>query len=62
MISEEERKRREEFYSSASGSYKFNGCIPAEDWARLLDIARDNHIVTFDINDAISYVIRNFPM
>lgn len=62
MISEEERKKREEFYADATGSCKINGYISYSDKLRLLDIARDNGLVTFDIVDAISYVIRNFPM
>ena len=62
MISEEERKRREEFYADAIGSYKLTGYISYSDKLRLLDIARDNGLITFDICEAISYVIRNFPM
>ena len=61
MISEEERKRREEFYAGATGCCKLTGYISYSDKLRLLDIAKDNGLVTFDISDAISYVIRTFP-
>lgn len=43
------------------GWYDFKGHIPYIYYGRLLDIASDHNIITFDINDVISYVIKNFP-
>ena len=54
-------KNKEEFYESGSGIYKYNGYVQIGDYMRLLDIARENNIFSFDINDAITYIIRNFP-
>lgn len=54
-------KNKEEFYENGSGIYKYNGYLQIGDYMRLLDIARENNIFTFDINDAITYIIRNFP-
>lgn len=58
--------KREKMYSSSSKegmeSHEFKGRIAYKNYGRLLDIAAENGLVTFDINDAISFVIENFPV
>ena len=41
--------------------HEFKGRIPYRYYGRLLDIAADNNLITFDINDVISFVIEHFP-
>ena len=53
--------KENELYEHDHGVHKYSGYMDAGDYFRLLDIARENQIVTFDINDAISFVICNFP-
>lgn len=57
--------KREKAYSQSAYEglelYNFKGRIPLKYYGKLLDIAEENNLVTFDINDAISFVIKNFP-
>ena len=57
---------REKFFSSSDREgnerYEFKGHIPNKYYGRLLDIAAENGLVTFDINDAIAFVIQKFPV
>ena len=58
--------KKEKMYSSSAKegmeTHEFKGKIPYKYYGRLLDIASENGLVTFDINDAISFVIKNFPV
>lgn len=51
---------REKYYDTADGYYSFKGNIPYSDYMRLLDIARKNNLFTFDINNVITFVIRDY--
>lgn len=44
-----------------TGYHEYDGCMSAKNYLRLIDIARENDIFTFDINDVISFLIKNFP-
>lgn len=54
---------KEQLYNDCenAGYHEFKGHIPYHCYGRLLDIAADHNITTFDINDIITYVINNFP-
>jgi len=57
-------KREKAFSESCDeglGTYDYTGWIRKKFYGRLLDIAEENGLVTFDINDAINFVIANFP-
>lgn len=62
----ERMKKYEKTYSDmAAGGleqYEYKGHIPYRYYGKLLDIAKENNLVTFDINDVISFVIQNFSL
>ena len=62
----ERMKKYEKTYSDmACGGleqYEYKGRIPYRYYGKLLDIAKENNLVTFDINDVISFVIQNFSL
>lgn len=42
--------------------FTYKGSLSCTDYYRLIKIAKEKDIVSFDINDAIRYLIRNFPL
>ena len=62
----ERMKKYEKTYSDMAGGgleqYEYKGHIPYRYYGKLLDIAKENNLVTFDINDVISFVIQNFSL
>ena len=42
--------------------FKYKGGLSSTDYYRLVKIAKEKDIVTFDVNDVIRYLIRNFPL
>lgn len=41
--------------------YEYNGWMYTTDYEKLIKIARENNILTTNINDIIIFMIRNFP-
>lgn len=42
--------------------FTYKGGLSYMDYHRLIKIAKAKGIVTFDVNDAIRYLIRSFPL
>lgn len=58
--------KREKAYSSSTNEglepYDYRAYMPRKLYGRLLDIAEENNIVTFDISEVINFVISKFPV
>ena len=42
--------------------FTYKGGLSYTDYYRLIKIAKEKGIISFDINDTIRYLIRNFPL